>query len=105
MGLVRVDGSAKPSYHAYGFMTKTVGERRVAAWTYAADGTRVYRFSGDPPVWIAWNALRPGKATVETGDVRAFPCSIYGVKLTTLPVSGEVGLDVGHEPVFLVPTK
>lgn len=50
MGLIRVDGSPKPSYPAYRFMTKTIGDRRIAEWSYAPDGARVYRFDGDQPV-------------------------------------------------------
>ena len=30
MGLIRMDGSKKPAYHAFAFMTKTIGDRRIA---------------------------------------------------------------------------
>jgi hypothetical protein len=107
MGLVRVDGSPKPSFHAYRFMTSTVADRRVAEWSYAPDGTRVYRFTGDKPPWVIWNALREpgttGEVTVDVGEAQVFPCDLYGAKLTVTPRTGKVTLKVGTEPVYLVP--
>lgn len=106
MGLIRVDGSPKPSYHAYRYMTRTIGERRVAGWTYAPNGTRVYRFDGEHPVWVVWNALQePGtkaKVTVDVGEARVFPCDLYGTKLTATPQTGKVTVQAGTEPVYLV---
>ncbi len=105
MGLIRMDGSAKPSYHAYRFMTKTIGQRRVSEWNYRDDGTRIYRFTGDKPVWIIWNALQDTKITVDTGTTKVFPCDIYGVKLTVQPVHGKVEVNAGDKPVYLVPAE
>jgi hypothetical protein len=110
MGLIRVDGSPKPSYHAYRFMTRTVADRRVAEWSYAPDGTRVYRFTGEKPLWVTWNALREaeaeagaeGEVSVAVGEARVFPCDLYGTKLTATPLTGQVTLKVGTVPVYLV---
>ncbi len=102
MGLVRVDGTPKPSYHAYKFMTRTIGHRRDVEWTYDRYGTRVYRFNGEKPIWVVWNALRETKATVDTGKTPVFPCDIWGTKLTVSPVSGKVELAAGKEPIYLV---
>jgi hypothetical protein len=105
MGLIRVDGSAKPSYHAYRFMTKTIGQRRIGKWSYLKDGTRTYRFTGDKPVWAVWNALQDTKITVDTGTTEVFIYDIYGVKLTVQPVHGKVELNAGDKPVYLVPAE
>jgi hypothetical protein len=104
MGLIRVDGTPKPSWHAYRFMTATVRDRRVAAWSYGDDGTRIYKFTGAPPVWVLWNALREGEATVDTGDEMVFACDLYGAKLSATPRKGKVSVRVTTEPVYLVPT-
>lgn len=105
MGLVRVDGSPKPACHAYRFMTKTIGARRIAEWTYQGTGTRIYRFTGEKPMWVVWNALKDAAVTVDTGKTQVFPCDIMGTKLTVKPVSGKVELKAGYEPVYLVPAE
>jgi hypothetical protein len=102
MGLIRVDGTPKPSHRAYCFMTGTVGDRRVAEWSYAPDGTRVYRFTGEKPLWVVWNALRDTEASVAVGDAQVFPCDLYGAKLTATPQTGKVTVRVGASPVYLV---
>ncbi len=86
MGLIRVDESPKPSYHAYRFMTKTIGSRRVKDWSYQSNGTRIYRFTGDKSLWVVWNALRDTTITLDTGDTTVLPCDIYGVKTTVTPI-------------------
>ena len=103
MGLVRVDGSPKPSWHAYRFMTATVADRRQVEWSYADNGARVYRLAGEKPLWICWNALRESDVTIDTGDVQVFPCDIYGVKQTVEPVAGKVTVKAADEPIYLVP--
>jgi hypothetical protein len=105
MGLIRVDGSPKPSYYAYKFMTKTIANRKVADWTYQGTGTRIYKFTGEKPVWAVWNALKESKVIVDTGKVAVFPCDIYGVKQTVTPVSGKIELTATNEPVYLVPAE
>ncbi|NSW56559.1 MAG: hypothetical protein HPY44_11125 [Armatimonadetes bacterium] len=40
------------------------------------DGSRVYRFDGDQPVWVVWNALRDSEVTVDVGDASVFPCDL-----------------------------
>ena len=103
MGLVRLDGTPKPSHRAYTFMTRTIGDRRVADWRYRSDGTRTYRFDGGPtPLWVTWNALRDANTTINVGETPVFPCDMYGARLTRTPVSGKVRVEVGSEPVYLV---
>ena len=103
MGLLYVDGSPKPSYHAYTFMTRTIGDRRDVEWTYEKDGTRVYWFGDQQPVWVAWNALRESTTTIDVGEASVFPCDLYGTKLAAIPVSGEVEVEAKGEPTYLVP--
>jgi len=106
MGLVRVDGTPKPSYYAYKFMTKTIGDRKVADWTYQQGvGTRVYKFTGEKPVWVVWNALKDAYVKVDTGKVAVFPCDVMGTKQTIKPLEGMVELKVGTDPVYLVPAE
>ncbi|NLX05098.1 MAG: hypothetical protein GXY33_08140 [Phycisphaerae bacterium] len=105
MGLVRLDGSPKPSWRAYRFMTATIGDRRVEQWSCGKEGTRVYRFSGEKPLWAVWNALEDTKVVVDTGDVDVFPCDLYGTKLAVTPVRGKVEVKVGEAPVYLVPVE
>ena len=95
MGLVRMDGSPKPSYHAYWFMTRTIGRRRVDEWTYDRCGARVYRFTGDPPLWVVRNAIREAAVTVDTGATEVFVLDICGVKRTVLPAKGKVTVRAG----------
>ncbi|HQK93236.1 MAG TPA: hypothetical protein PLD23_07010 [Armatimonadota bacterium] len=103
MGLVRVDGSPKPSMEAYRFMTATIGSRRIDDWTYGPDGTRVLRFTGNPPLLVVWNALREADVALDVGDGRVFPCDIYGTRLTSAPVTGSITLRAGASPIYLVP--
>ena len=103
MGLIRIDGSPKPSLHAFKFMTGTIGRRRVADWSYDEQGTRVYRFGGDPPLWVVWNALRRCEATVDVGETKVFVVDLLGAKLTAVPASGRVPASAGSEPVYLLP--
>ncbi len=105
MGLIRVDGSPKPSYHAYKFMTKTIANRKVADWTYQDAGTRIYKFTGEKPVWAVWNALKESNTVVDTGKIEIFPCDIFGTKLTVKPVNGKINLKAGDEPIYLVPAE
>lgn len=105
MGLLRVDGSKKQSYYAYRFMTKTIGSRRVKDWSYENTGTRIYRFDGAKPLWVVWNALRNADITIDTGETAVFPCDIFGAKTTVTPVQGKVELNVGDEPIYLVPAE
>jgi hypothetical protein len=105
MGLVRVDGSPKPSYYAYKFMTKTIANRKVADWTYQGTGTRIYKFTGPKPVWVVWNALRDSNTVVDTGNVEVFPCDVLGIKLTVRPLKGKIELKSGNEPTYLVPAE
>ena len=102
MGLVRVDGSPKPSMGAYRFMTTTIGSRRVDDWSYGPDGTRVLRFTGDPALSVVWNALREADVTLEVGDRGVFACDIYGARLTPTPVTGSIMLRVGGSPIYVV---
>jgi len=106
MGLVRVDGSKKPSWIAYTFMTKTLGATpKVTHWEYQPNGTRIYRFDGDEPVIVTWNGLRNMPVSVDVGESKVFPCDMFGTKLTVTPVSGRVELTAGDEPIYLVPVK
>lgn len=105
MGLVRVDGSPKPSHRAFVFMTTTIGDRRVAEWTYQPTGTRVYRFTGKKPIWMVWNALKDMNAIIDTGDVEVFPCDIMGTKLTVTPKKGRVEVKATNEPMYLIPVQ
>jgi hypothetical protein len=106
MGLVRVDGSKKPSWIAYTFMTKTLGATpKVTHWEYQPNGTRIYRFDGDEPVIVVWNGLRDMPVAVDVGESKVFPCDMFGTKLTVTPVSGRVELTAGDEPIYLVPVK
>lgn len=102
MGLIRVDGSAKPSLGAYRFMTSTIGDRREVEWSYAPDGTRVYRFDGERPVWVVWNALRGTETTLDVGETRVFVWDMYGTRLTATPRSGRVTVQASGEPVYVV---
>jgi hypothetical protein len=103
MGLVRVDGSPKPSLRSYRFMTQTIGDSKMAEWSYATDGTRVYRLEGDPPMWVTWNALGDAEITIDTGQTPVFVCDMFGTRLTTKPQQGAITLSVGTDPVYLVP--
>ncbi|MBN2294785.1 MAG: hypothetical protein JXM70_20315 [Pirellulales bacterium] len=106
MGLVRLDGSAKPALHAYKFMRKTLGPRpRVIQWKYDENGTRVYQFEvpGNKSVWVVWNAIGDNETTVNVGKTRVFPCDIYGTKLTVTPTSIQTKITAGYEPTYLVP--
>lgn len=106
MGLVRVDGSPKPSLTAYKYMTKTLGQTpRMLKQDYQPDGTRVYQLSGQggKPVWVVWNGLRNAKVAVDTGDVAVLPCDMFGAKKTVTPVTGKIELDVSDEPLYLAP--
>lgn len=105
MGLIRVDGSPKPSYHAYLFLTRTLGPRPRLEWSYGADGTRTYVTEGEKPVRILWNALRKATATVDVGTQKVFPCDLYGARLTRTPVTGKVTVDVGPAPLYLAPAE
>jgi hypothetical protein len=84
-------------------MTATVGGRKVADWSYAGEGTRIYKLTGDPPVWIVWNALRDTEAKVDIGETAVFPCDLYGAKLAPTPQKGKVSVHVTTEPAYLVP--
>jgi hypothetical protein len=104
MGLVRVDGSPKPSFYAYTFMTGIIGDRRIYDWSYDDQGTRIYQL-GQPdgePVWVLWNALRDSKIIVDVGERKVFLCDMYGAKLTVTPETGKIELDVSNEPIYLV---
>jgi hypothetical protein len=105
MGLVRVDGSPKPAYYAFKFMTKTIGDRKVAQWSYKNTGTRIYKFTGETPIWMIWNALKDTNVIVDTGKVEVFPCDVMGTKLTVKPMSGRVEWKAGNDPVYLIPAK
>jgi hypothetical protein len=106
MGLVRVDGSPKPSYYAYRFMTKTIGNRKVATWSYQANtGARVYTFTGDKPVWAVWNALNDTDVVVDTGATEVFLCDALGTKLTIKPECGKITIKATKDPVYLVPIE
>jgi hypothetical protein len=105
MGLIRVDGSPKPAFFAYRFMTRTVGRRTVAAWSYGEDGARVYTFTGDRPLWVTWNALADTDVEVDTGQTEVFPCDVMGTKLAVTPTSGRITVRAGIEPVYLVPVE
>jgi hypothetical protein len=50
---------------------------------------------------VVWNALRDSEVTVDVGDARVFPCDLYGAKLTALPQTGKVTVQVGVEPMYL----
>jgi hypothetical protein len=106
MGLVRVDGSPKPAYYAYRFMTKTIGNRKVANWTYQQDsGARVYTFTGAKPLWVVWNALNDTDVVVDTGATEVFLCDALGTKLTIKPTSGKITVKATKDPVYLVPIE
>lgn len=108
MGLIRVDGSPKPSLTAYKFMTQTLGEKPVIAnWTYAADGTRVYNIqvANGKTVRVVWNAIRKADVSIDLGQTRAFLCDVFGTKLTAAPVTGVYKLTADDNPVYLVPTE
>ena len=83
-------------------MTSTIGDRREVEWSYAPDGTRVYRFSGERPVWVVWNALRDAEVTLDVAETPVFVCDMYGAKLTATPQTGKVTLQVSTEPVYVV---
>ncbi len=101
MGLLRVDGSPKPSFSAYAYMTSTIGDRKVADWSYGADGTRVYRFEGARPLWVAWNALRESELVLDVGEQTVMPRNMYGAGLCALPQTGKLSLSVGTEPIYI----
>ena len=103
MGLVRVDGSPKPGLNAYRFMTETIGNRKIMEWSYADDGTRLYRLDGEPPLWITWNALQTTDATVDTGQTQVIACDMFGTRLQARPASGKVNLRLQADPIYLVP--
>ena len=106
MGLIRVDGSPKPSYYAYRFMTKTIGNRKVAEWTYQQEtGARVYAFTGEKPLWMVWNALNDTDVVVDTGKTEVFVCDILGTKLKVKPESGKITVKATKDPVYLVPVE
>ena len=106
MGLVRMDGSPKPAYYAYRFMTQTIGNRKVANWTYEQNtGARVYTFTGDKPVWMVWNALNDTDVVVDTGTTEVFLCDAMGTKLTVKPTSGKITVKATIDPVYLVPIE
>lgn len=105
MGLVRIDGSKKPAYHAYTFMIQTIGTRRLVDWSYGDKGTRVYRIGQDKPVWVVWNALGDADTVVDVGASKVFVCDIYGTKLTVRPQTGNVTLQAMYEPRYLVPVE
>jgi len=105
MGLVRVDGTAKPALQAYRFMTGTLGRSpTIAQFTYQNDCSRIYRINvaGRKPVWAVWNAVQDKKVTVDTGDVEIFLYDIMGTKLTVIPAKGKVQVLATDEPVYLV---
>ena len=102
MGLVRIDGSKKPAYHAFAFMTKSIGNRRIADWSYN-NGTRVYKLGNDKPVWVIWNALGNAEVVVDVGASKFFLCDMYGTKLTVMPQSGKIGVKAVYEPRYLIP--
>ena len=103
MGLVRIDGTKKPAYHAFALMTKTIGERRIEDWSYGDNGARVYKFGKDKPVWVVWNALGDAEVTVDVGANKVFLCDIYGTKLTVMPQSEKIKVKAVYEPRYLIP--
>lgn len=106
MGLIRVDGSAKPAHTAYTFMTRTLGSRKVAAWTYQPDtGARVYTFTGAKPVWVVWNALNDTEVTVDTGTTEVLRRDLMGTALSVGPERGPVTVAATRDPVYLVPVE
>jgi hypothetical protein len=107
MGLVRLDGSPKPAHQAYLFMTQAIGNRRIIEWTYNQNGSRVYKLgeSGKTPVWVIWNALCETEVLLDVGTHNVFPHNIYGVKQTVTPKSGKFKLQVGNEPIYVIPTE
>ena len=102
MGLVRIDGTKKPAYHAFAFMTKTIGDRRIANWTYRDNGTRVYKLGEDRPVWVVWNAIGDAEVVVDVGPSKVFLCDIYGTKLLVTPQSGKIEVKAVNEPRYLM---
>jgi len=105
MGLVRVDGTRKPAYNAFTFMTRTIGDRKIVKWSYADNGARIYQLGNDKPVWLVWNALSDSDVLVDVGSSKVFVCDIYGTKLTVLPASGKISLKAVYEPRYLVPVN
>ena len=105
MGLVRMDGTPKPSLKAYEYMTATLGQTpRVLEQEYYPNGTRIYQFgqSGKKPVWVVWNALQDADTTVDVADMKVFPSDLFGVKQTVVPVSGKVKIKATYSPTYLV---
>jgi hypothetical protein len=103
MGMVRVDGSKKPSYYAYEFMIKTIGKHPVEEWTYDDKATRCYRFAGEKPIWVLWNAVRHSEATLDVGSANVIVYDMFGTKLSAVPVSGKVKLEVDENPIYIIP--
>lgn len=101
MGLVRVDGTKKPAFHAFAFMTRTIGDRRIAGWSYEDNGTRVYKLGKDKPVWVVWNALQDAEVTVDVGANDVFLRDIYGTRLTASPQRGDIIVKATREPKYL----
>jgi len=106
MGLVRVDGSPKPSLTAYKFMTSTLGDPHIINWVYKSDGTRIYEISGadGKTVWALWNGIRKAEVTVDVKSLNVFKCNVYGTKLTVSPLTGKIKLVADSDPIYLIPT-
>ncbi len=105
MGLVRVDGSKKPSYYSYKFMIETVGKRAVEEWTYDDDATRCYRLAGERPVWVLWNGIRDVETTLDVGSQNVLVYDMFGAKTSVLPESGKIKVKVGSDPVYVIPER
>ncbi|MHB1456138.1 MAG: endo-1,4-beta-xylanase [Armatimonadota bacterium] len=99
-GLLRDDGSRKPSFGAYRFVTQNLASAKYVKSLHQ-DDTRCHLFSVDgKPVLASWRRDK-STGTLKLPDGWKWT-SIRRMDDTTRPLNGQTEVKVTHEPIFII---
>jgi hypothetical protein len=97
-GLLNGDGSTKPAYNAFQFMTQQMQGTTVLGESTAYSGVTTYRFSAsDKQIWVMWSTDQSNKAVnLPSNTIRVL--DKYGTVIYSSPIPSTITI---NRPVYV----
>ena len=102
MGMVRADGSPKPSYVAYNTMARMLYKKHFLRALPVGEGSYLYEFAGEGgSVFAAWSSKGNKVLPLETSAGQVGLVDLMGNETVSLAHGKRLNLDLTEEPVFV----